>query len=360
MLYTKEDDLKRLDEPDFREKSATNSLIRQDFLMRSCGYYPKFSTYAKLFSNYINITGYDNPHNLVIGRPWWYDKDEEVYAPAPDIDEILLFLKVMHITPNTLTKVVRSILEKHYDINTFMAYAPYGNAGQVQYLILKDVVDIQVHRKEEVDSGDYDERVYCFNEEYEGGYDYFDSKDVGDVDSIDHIAITLSGLSIPSSLDRDELSEKSFELKVSEEQLKNVYYTEAQPYIREVTLAELIALLDSLQDSSESHYLDVPELIDSYVMDSKGSSALSEVMDRDYHENWSMGVVPLVRNNPDVNNNAPGPEGNIDTSSDLLLSTVRTTVLDQLNKLEAVIRLIPTIERIKEDQQQEMLDDNSE
>lgn len=358
MLYTKEDDLKRLDEPDFIENSATKFPIRRDFLMRSCGYYPKFSTYAKLFSNYINSTGHDNPHNLVIGRPWWYDKDEEVYAP--DIDEILLFLKVMHITPNTLTKVVRSILEKHYDINTFMAYAPYGNAGKVQYLILKDVVNIQVHRKEEVYSGDYDERVYRFNEEYDGRYDYFDSKDVGDVDSIDHIAITFSGLSIPSSLDRDELSEKSFELKVSGEQLKNVYYTKAQPYIREVTLAEMITLVDSLQDSNESHYLDVPELIDSYVMNSEGSSDLSDVVNKDYHTMWCMGVVPLVAINPDSNNNAPGPDGNIGAGHILVPTSVRTTVLEQLNRLETVIRFIPTIEGIKEDQQQEMLDDNSE
>ena len=358
MLYTKEDDLKRLDEPDFIENSATKFPIRRDFLMKSCGYYPKFSTYAKLFSDHINITGYDNPHNLVIGRPWWYDKDEEVYAP--DIDEILLFLKVMHITPNTLEKVVRSILEKHYDINTFMAYAPYGNAGQVQYLILKDVVNIQVHRKEEVDSGDYDERVYCFNVEYEGRYDYFDSEDVGDIDSIDNIAITFSGLAIPSNLDRDELSQTTIELKVSGEQLKNVYYTEAQPYIREVTFAEMIALVYGLQDSSESHYLDVPELIDSYVMNSDGSSSLADVMDRDYHESWSMGVVPLVRINPDINNNNPGPDGNIDASPDLLLPRVRSTILEQLNRLETVIRFIPTIEEIKEDQQQEMLDDDSE
>lgn len=358
MLYTKEDDLKRLDEPDFRESSTTNFPVRRDFLMRSCGYYPKFSTYAKLFSNYINNTEYDNHYNLTIGRPWWYDEDEGVYAP--DIDEILLFLKVMHITPNTLVKVVRSILEKHYDINTFMAYAPQGNTGPVQYLILKDVVDIQVYRKKGVYSGDYDERVFRFNEDYEGSYDYFDSKDVGDVDSIDRIAITFTGLAIPSNLDRDELSQTTIELRVSGEQLKNVYYTEAQPYIREVTLAEMITLVDSLQDSNESHYLDVPELIDSYVMNNKGSSALSDVMDRDYHENWSMGVVPLVRLNPDTNNNAPGPDGNIDEASNLLLSRLRTTVLEQLNKLETVIRFIPTIEGIKEDQQQEMLDDYSE
>lgn len=358
MLYTKEDDLKRLDEPDFIENSAIKFPLRRDFLMRSCGYYPKFSTYAKLFSNYINITGYDSPHNLVIGRPWWYDKDEEVYAP--DIDEILLFLKVMHITPNTLAKVVRSILEKHYDINTFMAYAPEGNAGPVQYLILKDVVDIRVYRKKGVSSGDYDERVFRFNEDYEGRYDYFDSKDVGDVDSIDHIAITFTGLAIPSNLDRDELSQKSFDLRVSGEQLKNVYYTEAQPYIREVTLAEMITLVDSLQDSNESHYLDVPELIDSYVMSSEGSTALSEVVNRDYYNNEVMGVVPFVEINPDSNNNAPGPDGNIGAGHTLISTRVWTTVLEQLNRLETVIRFIPTIEGIKEDQQQEMLDDNSE
>lgn len=356
MLYIKEDDLKRLDEPDFIEHSSTKFPIRQDFLMRSCGYYPKFSTYAKLFSNY--ITEYDNMYNLNIGRPWWYDKDNKIYAP--DIDEILLFLKVMHITPDTLAKVVRSILEKHYHINTFMAYAPYGNAGQAQYLILKDVVDIRVYRKKGESSGGYGERMFRFNQYYEGRYDYFDSKDVGNVDSIDNITITFSGLAIPSNLDRDELSQTTIELKVSGEQLKNVYYTKAQPYIREVTLAEMIALVSGLQDSNESHYLDVPELIDSYVMNTDGSSALSEVMDRDYHENCSMGVVPLVRINPSIHNNAPGPDGNIDTSSDLLLPRVWSTILNQLNRLETVIRFIPTIEGIKEDQQQEMLDDYSE